>query len=99
MSSDELKIIAKIFEFKEIKSYHIFYQRYSEAADARDKERIYEWKLINFLGYKRAEGSEEKDLVLNEYFLKKLGIEYPKKITSELKKNILRQIKLKELGI
>jgi hypothetical protein len=36
MSSDELKIIAKIFEFKEIKSYHIFYQRYSEAADARD---------------------------------------------------------------
>jgi hypothetical protein len=99
MSSDELKIIVKIFEFKEIKSNHIFYQRYSDAADARDKERFYEFKLIKFLGYKNYEGSEEKYLLLSEYFIKNFEIEYPKKITTKFKKNILRQIKLKELGI
>ena len=99
MSNEEFKIINKIFEFKEIKSGHILYQRYAEAADARDRERVYEWKLIKFLGYQNAEGSEEKDLLLNRYFIKKIGIEYPKKITSEVKKNILREIRLNELGI
>lgn len=99
MSNEEFKIINKIFELKEIKSGHILYQRYAEAADARDRERVYEWKLIKFLGYQNAEGSEEKDLLLNRYFIKKIGIEYPKKITSEVKKNILREIRLNELGI
>ena len=46
MSNDELKIIIKILESKETKSNAIFYQKYSEAADARDRERVYEY-LIN----------------------------------------------------
>lgn len=99
MSKEEFKIINKIFEFKTIKSEHILYQKYSEAADARDRERVYEWKLIKFLGHKNPESLEEKDLLLNEYFIQKIGIQYPKKITLEVKKNILRQIRLNELGI
>ena len=55
MSNDELKIIIKILESKETKSNAIFYQKYSEAADARDRERVYESKLINFLGYKKGD--------------------------------------------
>jgi hypothetical protein len=98
MSNDELKIIIKILESKETKSNAIFYQKYSEAADARDRERVYESKLINFLGYKKLD-SNTKEKILNEYFIKKLGIEYSKKITPEIKKYIFRQIKLNELGI
>lgn len=99
MNNEEFIIINKIFEFKEVKSQHIFYQRYAEAANARDKERVYEWKLIKFLGHKNPESTEEKDLLLNKYFIQKFGIEYPKKITTDSKKKILRQIRLNELGI
>jgi hypothetical protein len=98
MTNNELEIIVKIFEYKEIKSGHIHYQRYSDAADARDKERFYEWKLMKFLGYSDC-SNIDKEKKLNEYFIKNLGIEYTKKITPEFKKSILRQMKLNELGI
>lgn len=101
MSSDELKTVVKIFEYKEIKSDHIFYQRYAEAANARDCERDYEWKLLNILGYEPLDAcnSMKKEKLLNNYFLEKFKIEYPKKITTEFKNSVLRQIKLNELGI
>lgn len=98
MKNDELKIIIKLFEYKEIKSGHIFYQRYAEAANARDCERDYEFELLNILGYQVSD-NKTKEKILNDYFLENFNIVYPKKITTEFKNGVLRQIKLNELGI
>ena len=96
MSNKELQLILNIFDFKEVKSNAIFYQKYSEAATARDKERDYESELVKFLGHNN---SSDNIKILNEYFIKNFDIEYPKKISNQLKNNILRQIKLNNLGI
>lgn len=99
MNKLEFELVLKIFELKDLKSKHIFYQRYADAADARDQEREFEWQLLNLLGHKRTTSVVTKEKLLNEYFLKRFSIEYPKNMTIEFKKKLIRQIKLEELGI
>lgn len=105
MSNEELELILKIFEFKEIKSNAIFHQKYTEAANARDEERDYEAKFLKICGYEyndimvNSQDHRIRESLMNDYFLKNLGMEYPKSMTNEFKKNIIREIKLIKLGI
>lgn len=103
MSRDELLLIVKILELKELKSNFINTRSYDKAADTRDQERLHEWKLLKILGFTSRECFEttnmRKDEILSDYFLEKFNIKYQSKITNNFKKSILRQIKLNELGI
>jgi hypothetical protein len=112
MNNKELEIIIKIFELKQKKTECINIQSYESAADFRDKERDYELKLLEIIGFSSVLSSEfphianahflnltERKIKMNEYFTKNFGIEYPNNMNSEFRKTIIRQIKLNKLGI
>jgi hypothetical protein len=101
------KIIEEIATVGKEKRIAIQSQQYEKAARLRDEERILETKLYNKVfdkpyeydtnGFPISDSyySTEKDLVI--FFNEKFNVEYPLSESDSI--SVIRQIKLKKLGI
>lgn len=100
MSTEEINLVKEIFDLKKIKSEHIQNKNYEQAAITRDLERDLERKLVGDFNHDIHQKMEE-------YFKSNFGIVYPKNILTQTErdhydnfvKGLLRQEKLKDLGI
>jgi len=101
-----LNLLVDLLEVKEKKMSAIYSQRFDDGANLRDQERILErmiyekirgrdknWEVFDYKSY---------DIAISDYLLDKYGIEYNSsrdvKSRNSLKV-LIREIKLKELGI
>ena len=100
-----LNLLIDLLEVKEKKMSAIYSQRFEDGAILRDQERILErmvyekirgrdknWEVFDYKSY---------DVAISEYLLDKYGIEYSSRDVKSRKslKVLIREIKLKELGI
>ena len=96
-----LNLLIDLLEVKEKKMSAIYSQRFDDGANLRDQERILE-RMI----YEKIRGRDENWQVfdyksyydaISDYLSEKYGIEYSS--SKESLRVLIREIKLKELGI
>lgn len=107
MTRRELDILSRLLVTKEQKTQFINSQDYIHAAYTRDSERDVEKELVAVIKEYYPEYSNQWLMVttssdheiLSNYFIRNFGFEYPTKIDDGFRTSILRELKLKELGI
>ena len=96
-----LNLLVDLLEVKEKKMSAIYSQRFEDGALLRDQERILE-RMV----YEKIRGRDENwevfdyksyDVAISDYLSEKYGIEYSS--SKESLRVLIREIKLKELGI
>ena len=90
------KLLIEMFQFKNKKTEAINYQRYEEAASARDSEKELGREIYEIITGNDNYRWDELERVISEYCQNNYGFSYR---DADSLKQLKRQVKLKDLGI